>query len=244
MGEHIRARASRVEAAAADFERAVSAKSSELKGTVKVTCPEALGPRLIASRLIEKLDARYPDVRVEFVMSDKILALGSGDADIAICGKRAVESGLVGRNIADTPWAVFASRSYVKRHGKIESAAQIDRHSVVVFAGTLSDHPAARMLETIAPNAQVAARAHSIPAPPPFGERPGAGIALMPVVVGKNEKDLVQILDLGAGMATPVYLLTHRDLRRTPRVRAFFDFIIEHLNELRPLLSPGRGDRR
>ena len=69
MGEHIRARASRVEAAAADFERAVSAKSSELKGTVKVTCPEALGPRLIASRLIEKFNARYPDVRVEFVMS-------------------------------------------------------------------------------------------------------------------------------------------------------------------------------
>ena len=243
MGEHIRARASRVEAAAADFERAVSAKSSELKGTVKVTCPEALGPRLIASRLIEKFNARYPDVRVEFVMSDKILALGSGDADIAIRGKRPVESGLVGRKIADTPWAVFASRSYVKRHGKIESAAQIDRHSVVVFAGPLSDHPAARMLKTIAPNAQVAARADSIAALLP-SVKSGAGIALMPVVVGKNEKDLVQILDLGAGMATPVYLLTHRDLRRTPRVRAFFDFIIEHLKDVRPLLSPGRGERR
>lgn len=243
MGEHIRARASRVEAAAADFERAVSAKSSELKGTVKITCPEALGPRLIASRLIEKFNARYPDVRVEFVMSDKILALGSGDADIAIRGKRPVESGLVGRKIADTPWAVFASRSYVKRHGKIESAAQIDHHSVVVFAGPLSDHPAARMLKTIAPNSQVAARADSIAALLP-SVKSGAGIALMPVVVGKNEKDLVQILDLGSGMATPVYLLTHRDLRRTPRVRAFFDFIIEHLKDVRPLLSPGRGERR
>ena len=221
MGEHIRARASRVEAAAADFERAVSAKSSELKGTVKVTCPEALGPRLIASRLIEKFNARYPDVRVEFVMSDKILALGSGDADIAIRGKRPVESGLVGRKIADTPWAVFASRSYVKRHGKIESAAEIDRHSVVVFAGPLkracSAHEMPRLF--IAPNARgCRSRRDSIAALLP-SVKSGAGIALMPVVVGKNEKDLVQILDLGAGMATPVYLLTHRDLR--PARRAF-----------------------
>ncbi len=187
MGEYIRAHALRVEAAAADFERAVAAKSSELKGTVKITCPEALGPRLIASRLIEKLDARYPDVRVEFVMSDKVLPLGSGEADIAIRGKRPVESGLVGRKIADTPWAVYASRSYVKRHGQIANTAEINGRSVVVFSGTLSDHPAARWLATIAPDAHVAARADSVAALLP-SVRSGAGIALMPVIVGKNEK--------------------------------------------------------
>jgi DNA-binding transcriptional LysR family regulator len=243
MGEHVRAHALRVEAAAADFERTVSAKSSELKGTVKITCPEALGPRLIASRLIERFNARYPAVRVEFVMSDKILELGSGEADIAIRGKRPVESGLLGRKIADTPWALYASRAYVDRHGKIESAAQLDGHSVVVFAGRLSDHPATRWLKTAAPNAHVAARADSIAALLP-SVKSGAGIALMPVVVGHNEKELVRVFDLGTIMATPVYLLTHKDLRRTPRVRAFFDFIIEHLEEVRPLLSMGRRDRR
>ena len=64
----------------------------------------------------------------------------------------------------------------------------------------------------------------------------------MPVAVGKNEKDLVRILDFATDMATPIYLLTHRDLRRTPRVRAFFDFIIEHLAKVRPLLSQGRRE--
>jgi DNA-binding transcriptional LysR family regulator len=236
MGEHIRAHALRVEAAAGRFERAVSAKSSELKGIVKVTCPEALGARLIASRLIERFNARYPDVQVEFVLSDKILELGAGEADIAIRGKRPEESALFGRKIADSPWAVYASRSYVDRHGKIENAAQIDHHSVVVFAGALSDHPAARWLKTVAPKARVAARADSIAALLPT-VKSGAGIALMPAIVGQNEKDLVRIFDLGAGMATPVYLLTHRDLKRAPRIRVLFDFIIEHLAEVRPLLG-------
>jgi DNA-binding transcriptional LysR family regulator len=238
LGEYIRAYAERLEAAATDFERAVSAQSSETRGTVKVTCPEALGARLIGARLIDKFNARYPDVRIEFVMSDKIIELGTGEADIAIRAKRPVETTLVGRKIADSPWAVYASRSYVARHGSINDPTQIDGHSVVMFSGALSDHHAARWIKSVAPNAHVAARANSLAALLP-SVRSGAGIAPMPTIVGENERDFVRVLDLGPEMATPFYLLTHRDLRRTPRIRAFFDFIIEHLNEVRPLLSPG-----
>lgn len=32
-------------------------------------------------------------------------------------------------------------------------------------------------------------------------------------------------------------LLTHPDLRRTPRVSAFFDFITEEIEALRPILT-------
>lgn len=239
LGEYVRDYATRVETAATDFQRAVSAKSDETSGIVKVTCPEALGPRLIGARLIEKFNARYPEVRIEFVMSDRIIELGSGEADIAIRAKRPDEGALVGRKIADSPWAVYASRSYVTRRGRIGDPAQIDRHSVVVFSGALSEHPAARWVKSVAPNAHVAATANSLAALLP-SVRSGAGIALMPTIVGDNEKDLVRVLDLASEMATPFYLLTHQDLRRTPRIRAFFDFIIEHLDEIRPLISPTR----
>ena len=237
MGEHMRTHAMCVEAAVADFERAISAKSTETRGTVRVTCPQALGPRLIDAGLIEKFNERYPDVRIEFVMSDKILELGSGEADIAIRTKRPAENALIGRKIADSPWAVYASKSYVARYGSVTNGEQIDGRSVVVFDGALSDHPAALWLKRVAPNARVAARADSIAALLP-SVKAGAGIALMPVMVGENEKGLVRMLDIGAEVETPVYLLTHRDLRRTPRIRAFFDFLIEHLEEVRPLLSP------
>jgi hypothetical protein len=35
----------------------------------------------------------------------------------------------------------------------------------------------------------------------------------------------------------------HEDMKRTPRVRAFFDFMIEHLPRLQPLLS-GKVEKR
>lgn len=237
LGEYLAAHATRVETAATDFERAVFAKSNETSGTVKVTCPEALGPRLIGAGLIEKFNARYPDVHVEFVMSDRILELGTGEADIAIRAKQPDEAALVGRKIANSPWAVYASRSYIARRGSIDNAAHIERHPVVMFSGPLSGHPAAQWIKSVAPNAHVAARVNSLAALLP-SVRSGAGVGLMPTIVGENERDLVRVLDLGKEMTTPFYLLTHRDLRRTPRVRAFFDFIIEHLDEVRPLLAP------
>ena len=49
LGEYVQAYAARVEAAVTDLERAISAQTNETRGTVKVTCPEALGPRLIGA---------------------------------------------------------------------------------------------------------------------------------------------------------------------------------------------------
>lgn len=238
LGEALRAQAERVEEAVADFARGLAATSQELKGTVKVTCPEALGPRLIDAGVIQKFNQRFPAVRVEFVMSDRILDLAAGEADVALRTTTPVENALVGRKIAESPWAVYASRAYMKRRGSIGAAEDIGRHDVVMFAGILKDHHAARWLRTVAPGAHVAARADSVPTLL-MAVKSGAGLAPMPVVVAEREKDLVRVLDLGPDLATPIYLVMHEDMRRTPRVRAFFDFVIEHLRDIRPLLGQG-----
>ena len=37
-------------------------------------------------------------------------------------------------------------------------------------------------------------------------------------------------------LSYPMYLLTHRDLRKAPRISAFFDFVVEKLDVVRPIL--------
>jgi DNA-binding transcriptional LysR family regulator len=236
LGEQLLARAIRVEEAVAELERAVSASGKEARGTVRLTCPEALGPRLIAASLIERFNTRYPEVRVEFVMSDRILDLGN-EADIAIRAKRPTDNALFGRKIADSPWALYASRSYIDRCGDVNSPDDLDGHSVVMFAGPLDDHHATQWLRSVAPKAHVVARASSVAALL-LSVKSGAGLAPMPVIVGENEPGLVRAFDLGDEMATPFYLLMHQDMRDTPRVRALFDFIIEQMDDVRPLLAP------
>ena len=236
LGEQLVSHAENVEDAVAAFERRVSASSKEARGTVKVTCPAAVGARLIRSHLIEKLKMRYPTLRVEFAMSDITLDLAKGEADIAIRGKIPTDDALFGRKIADSQWAVYASRSYVARHGGIARAEDINGHAVVMFSGELRDHQSARWLKSVAPKATVAAHGSNLTALL-MAVKSGAGLASMPLIVGEHEKDLVRVFGPVPEMATPFYLLMHQDMRRTPRVRAVFNFLIEQLPMIRPLLA-------
>ena len=51
----------------------------------------------------------YPGIKIELLMTDRVLDLSNGEADVAIRGGEAREEALVGKKIADVPWAVYAS---------------------------------------------------------------------------------------------------------------------------------------
>ena len=243
LGEELRSYAERVEQTITDFERQASAWGKDVRGSIKVTCPDEVGSRILASGLIDKYHARYPGSRVEFVMSDRNLDLAKGQADIAIRGVAPTEDALVGRKIADSSWAVYASKSYVDRYGGIKRPEDINHHSVVLFDGRMRDHRSAQWLRSIAPNAQIAARANNMPGML-LAVRTGAGIAPLPVIIGEKDDALVRVLGPIQDIATPFFLLMHQDMKRTPRVRAFFDFMVEELPRLRPLLSGKVRKRR
>ncbi len=236
LGENLRGYAERIEQSFLDFERQASAWGKDVRGTVKVTCPEEVGSRLLASGVIDKFNERYRALRVEFVLSDRNLDLSRGQADVAIRAVRPTDNALIGRKLADSSWAVYASKSYVKRHGGVRRPEDIDHHSIVLFDGKMRDHRSARWLRSVAPNARVAARANNMLAMQ-LAVRSGAGLAPMPVIVGDKDKALMRVLGPVQDITTPFFLLMHRDMRRTPRVRAFFDFIVAELPRVRELLS-------
>jgi DNA-binding transcriptional LysR family regulator len=95
--------------------------------------------------------------------SDHYLDLAKGEADIAIRAGQSPDENLVGRKIGETRWAVYASRSYVERHGRAQRTEDIERHFVVVMDGGLKNYRAAQWLRSIAPHATIAARCDSWP---------------------------------------------------------------------------------
>jgi DNA-binding transcriptional LysR family regulator len=239
LGQNVLKHAARMEKAADAFERRVSAWGQQYVGTVRATCPEALAPRLVRSGFIERFKAKYPDIRLEFVMSDKIVDLAKGEADVAIRGLPTADQALFGRKIADTRWAIYASRSYAKCHEHIRAIDDINQHDVVSFGGALRNHPTNRWLQSVAPRRRIAARADSLFALL-MAAKSGVGLAPIPCIIGDAEPDLIRLIGPIPDLSTPFYLLMHRDMRKTPRVRAFFDFFVEELPRLRPIIA-GRG---
>jgi len=234
LGQDMVTYAEHVEEAVKAFERRLVASDTRLTGSVRVTCPEAVGVRLLHSPLIAKFNERYPGLRVEFLISDKVLDLAKGEADIAIRATAPFDEALFGRTIAETPWGIYASKAYIERAGTITNVADIARHSVVLF--DIEQHVTKTWLQSVAPEARVAARCDSMAALL-SAAKSGVGLAALPMTIGDSDTSLVLMLGPIPGLTTNFYLLMHEDMKTTPRVRALFDFFVEELNIVRPTLT-------
>lgn len=235
LGEHLLPYAERAEEAMAAFERQSLASDTDLSGTVRVTCASTLADRLANSPLIDMFQARYPSLRVELEITDRLLDLSKGEADVAIRLGEPRDESLIGRKIAKVPWAVYASHSYIERHGRPERPQDIEHHVVIAYDGEIADYSAARWLRSVAPRARVAARSENWPGYV-LAVKSGAGLGPLPIHHGDRESELVRLIDTDPELVSHFWLLMHRDMRRTPRVRAFFDFFVAELKAFRTLL--------
>lgn len=236
IGKQIVPHAERVEAEARALELRLAASRTELTGVVKVTCPEPVGVRLMRSHAMEHFHNQYPNLRIEFVISDKLIDLASGQADVAIRATPSTDPALFGRRIADTPWAIYAAPAYLKRHGVVKTIEHLDRHAVALFDIGIEQHVSNRWLKGVAPNAQIIAHCNSMTALISTAKS-GIGLAALPTIIGDNESDLARVLGPIPALTTHFYLLVHKDMKHSPRVMAFFDFLIDNLPKFRQLLS-------
>ena len=235
FGQQLLPYAERIEVAVQDFERHVDGTAGELSGAIRVTCPEPIVIRMMQSKLIDRFHAKHPGLRVEFVTSDRYLDLSKGEADVAFRSGD-TDDELVGRKIADSIWAIYASRAYLERHGQPKNIDELSCHPIVGFDGAMTNHRASKWLASVAPDAKLVARNSSV-----LGlvsaVKSGIGLGPLPTALGDAEPDLVRILGPVAELARSWRLLAHPDLRRTPRISAFFDFILEEREALKPILT-------
>jgi len=65
----------------------------------------------------------------------------------------------------------------------------------------------------------------------------GIAVGALPRYIGDSERGLVRLFDLGPDLVTHLWMLMHPDMQRTPRVRAFFDFVMSEVKAIRSLMS-------
>ena len=162
FGEALLPHAQSVAQAVAALERQLESDRLEAVGVIRVTCPEPLVYRIMQTTLLDRFHARYPGLRVEFVMSDKYLDLMKGEADVALRSGDTEDNELVGRKIGDSLWAVYASRKYIERCGQPDRIEALGQHDLVGFDETMANHRAAQWLRDVAPHGRVVARNNSV----------------------------------------------------------------------------------
>jgi DNA-binding transcriptional LysR family regulator len=236
FGQEVLPFAEAVERSVQAFEQQLRTLGTATAGVIRLTCPEPIVNRIMQAGLLDRFHARHPALRVQFVMSDKFVDLSQGDADVALRSGDTDDDELVGRKIGDSVWAVYASRIYIERHGQPASIGDLAKHALVGFDDTMAKHRIAQWLRKVAPDAPMAARSSSVLGLI-YSVKAGIGIGPLPLPLGDAEPDLVRVLGPVAELSRIWRLLTTRELRRTPRVSAFFDFIVEEIETLRPIIT-------
>lgn len=236
LGMEMVSYAERVEEAVLAFEQRLEASRRNVAGVVRVACPEPIVYRITQSALLERFQVRYPALSIEFVMSDKYVDLSKGEADVALRSGDTDDGELIGRKIADSVWAVYASRRYIEQHGQPARVEDLASHALVGFDETMANHRAAKWLAVVAPEAKVVARNNSVLGLV-YAVKSGIGVGALPTALGDAEADLVRVLGPVPELARIWRVLAHPDQRHTPRVSAFFDFITEEIEALRPILT-------
>jgi len=224
--------AARVEEHAHALQRHAATFDARMSGSVRVTCSTAVAYRLTKSALLDDFHKLYPGIAVTLLMTEHVLDLSKGEAEVAIRGGTVREEGLIGKKIADVPWAIYASQSYIERQGR-PVIEDLDRHGIIEFTGEIAGMAAAQWLPTRAPNAQIVGQASNVPSLL-LAVKAGVGLAPLPVPLAELDSDFAQVFGPLPELRYPTSLLVHRDLRDIPRIAAFFEYCVAHL---RPVLT-------
>jgi DNA-binding transcriptional LysR family regulator len=228
--------AERVEQAVQTFEQHIATAAADVSGIIRVTCPEPIVLRITQSTLLDRFHALYPALQVHFVMSDRYVDLMKGEADVALRSGDTDDGELVGRKIGDSLWAIYASRTYIARHGRPERLEDLAQHALVGFDDTMAKHRITAWLHRVAPDAVLVARSNSVLGLV-YSAKAGVGVAPLPTALGDAEPDLVRVIEPVAELSRIWRMLTTPELRHTPRVSAFFDFIVSEIDTLRPIIT-------
>jgi len=214
--------------------RHADARDRALTGTVRLTTATHLAVQLLVPAL-PLLRQRHPGLVLELVADQRNFDLTRREADLAVRMGRPRDSGLVTRRLTELAYGLYAAEgSAAAERGRPD----FSRDPFLGVDEALSGIPQERWLARLGPERPVVFRSNSTAALQ-GAARQGVGLALLPRYMGDADPALRR-LESAEPPTYEVWLLVHRDLRRTPRVRAVIEWLDELVARMQPALT-GRG---
>ena len=239
-GEEMVALAERMDRDVTSFSRKLAGQTLTPSGEVRVTTNDTLLVHLLMP-VIATFRKAYADIRVDVVLSNQALNLSKRDADIAIRATDNPPETLVGRRVAAIVWAVYGRATDFPEAvgGAGVSPASLFGRDWVSLGDQFDHLKAARYVRDHVPPEHVALKINTVLG---LAEAvaEGIGVGPLPCFIADRNPALVRLTAHNPEFSTGLWLLTHPDLRASPRIRAFLDCAAAELVKIRPR---GEGER-
>lgn len=213
--------------AAGRISLAASGQSQAVDGQVRITTTDMVGTYILPEMLTRLRDVA-PGIEIEIVASNEVRDLHRREADIAIRHLRPEQPDLIARFVGEATAHLYASKEYLDRHGRPKSASeasaadfvggeQPERYIPGLNALGLSLTPENFKFTTTSGTVMVEL------------VRRGLGISPLPKQVAALLPSLECVLPELPPIPVPVWLVTHRELHTSRRIRIVYDLLAEAL---------------
>jgi LysR family transcriptional regulator, regulator for bpeEF and oprC len=115
-----------------DVESRIGKGETSPAGLVRIALSPALGRMQIIPHL-PAFYAHYPDIKLDFNISQRYVSLVEEGVDVAIRIGPLSDSSLLARRIGSMDYITAASPAYLERAGTPQSPDQLDKHSCIAF---------------------------------------------------------------------------------------------------------------
>lgn len=237
LGKEAVRTAEAMELAARTLERSLAPRTDDVSGVVRFTAPPWLAERLIIPAL-SALRERHPALEVRLIGTNDVLDLANRAADLALRNVVPAAGPLVCKRTGELAGCMYGSDLYLDRRGTPKTRDELLQHDLVAYEGR-GGMPGFEWLADAPYRDHVVFRAGD-PVGLSSAIASGLGIGAIPCVVGETQPGLRRLDALGVGFS-PLYLVTHEELRDVQRIRVVMQLVADVLRANESVLM-GRGE--
>lgn len=200
-------------------------QSQQIKGVVRIAISEVYAAFKLPP-IIAKLRILQPDIHIEMVTSTDISDLLHREADIAIRNVRPTQPELISKKIADTPTHLYASPKYLSQIGHPKSAKDLVNADFIgvgdidIMIKGLNEMG----LSLTRNNFPIISKSWLV-----MWEfvKQGLGIGVLDGNIGDADPHVIRVLPDISPMLFPTWLVAHRELKTSARIRIVFDLLAQ-----------------
>jgi DNA-binding transcriptional LysR family regulator len=201
----------------------------EVFGELRVTTTTGFGTLWLAPRLA-RLYEKYPALKIDLMLEERVLDLPMREADVAIRMKEPSQADLIRKRLMNIKMRMYATPEYLAGHGTPLTMDDFGQHRLISqHAGTPQVAAGALLVQEL--------MSHDIPSTLTVNNYFGVlqavlnhlGIGVLPDYITEDFPNLVRVLEDVQSAEVPVFLAYPEELRHSKRVAAFRDFVTDEI---------------
>lgn len=220
-----------IEGAVLNIEREILGQDLKLEGLIRVTTTESVADHILIPHLKTFRD-KHPAITVDLIVTSTRLDLPRLDADLSVRPSNGPPDDLIGRNVGRMSFATYAQIAAYEEWRRLPEK----EIPWIGVSHALENSPAAGWIESVEVEPKIATRGNSFVTLREMAAN-GLGLAVLPCFLGDRDDRLIRLQPPPKELDMFVWVLTHKDLRNSARVRALSEHLARGLRQQRDLLE-------